>query len=751
LRGDGSKRSGSADLFSQALDAHRAGDLVRARRLYQALLRGQPDHIEALHLLCLLEHQRGRHLAALALVDRVLALRPGFPEALYNRGTILLALGRCTEALAGFDAALAIRADYPQAHHNRGLALAALNRFQEAAASHERALGVAPDFAEAHLGHGNALFALGRFADAVKSFDRALAITPLDPTAHNNRGNALKELGRHAAALASFDRALAIAPGYAEAHNNRGNVLKELGRSTAALASYDQAVAARPDYARAHYNRGNLLYEEGRLEEASAALQRALRLEPSFIEAHALIADLRARICDWSNREADAERLLDAVRNGTGGVPPFMLLSQRSTPADQLRCARQWGKGLAAAAADIFPHRPPTFSRKLRLGYLSADFRHHPLAYSTAEIFERHDRGRFEVFGYSYGPDDGSDLRHRLEQAFDRFVELRPVDVVNAARQIHRDGVDILVDLTGYTTHSRSRILARRPAPIQVSFLGYPGTMGVDFIDYIIADAHIVPADHRPFYSEKVVYLPHCHQPSDTTRPIAADGPSRAQCGLPPEGFVFCCFNASYKLGPIFFDIWMRLLRQVTGSVLWLLEPHPLAIAHLRREAATRGVASERLVFAPRLPTAAHLARHRLADLFLDTLPYNAGTTANDALWAGLPVLTCTGDTYVGRIAGSLLRAAGLGELVTETAADYETLALRLATDQHLLTELRGRLARNRWRTPLFDMARYTRDVEAGYLQMWEIWRAGEAPRPIHIAEPGSLDKFLDDREVHEK
>jgi predicted O-linked N-acetylglucosamine transferase (SPINDLY family) len=368
------------------------------------------------------------------------------------------------------------------------------------------------------------------------------------------------------------------------------------------------------------------------------------------------------------------------------------------------------------------------------LAYLSADFHDHPTAYLMAELFERHDRNKFEILGISSGPDRRSEMRSRLIAAFDRFVDVRRVSDLEAARLLRDAEVDIAIDLKGFTQNCRPNILAHRPAPIQVNYLGYPGTLGAEYIDYILADEFVIPGDHQIHYSEKVVYLPGCYQVNDTKRKIAERTPARAEVGLPEQGFVFCCFNNSFKLTPRIFDIWMRLLSRIDNSVLWLLQGSATAESNLRREAQARDIDPSRLIFAPRMKLEKHLARHRLADLFLDTLPYNAHTTASDALWTGLPVVTCAGTTFAGRVAGSLLQAVGLPELVTTTLEDYEALALRMATDQGLLRESKEKLARNRLTAPLFDSERFRVHIETAYTTMRDIHQRGEESKAFAVS-----------------
>jgi predicted O-linked N-acetylglucosamine transferase (SPINDLY family) len=530
-------------------------------------------------------------------------------------------------------------------------------------------------------------------------------------------------------AVAAYERALKIAPENAVIHNNLGSALREQRRPDDAVSSLRQALALKPDYARALYNLGEALAEQGELGEAIALFGRAAQqigsgtIDWFYARKHA---------CDWAGYgEAEATAREEA------GTQAFKLLTISSSPEEQLACARRMAARLAVPEPlMMLPCARQRPAGRIRLGYVSANFKPHADASLIPGLIEQHDRRDFEIIGYSAGPDDGSQIRARLSSAFDRFVDIFKTSNRDAARLVHDDNIDILIDLNGFTRDTRMAILAYRPAPIQVTYLGFPATTGADFIDYIIVDRFVVPKDQQPFFSERLVHLPDCYQCNDDNRAISERTPSRAECGLPEESFVFCCFNKASKLTPGFFDIWMRLLGAVPGSVLWLLDDNPWAKANLARETAARGVAPERIVFAPRVPPLDHLARHRLADLFLDTLPYNAHTTASDALWAGLPLVTCAGETFAGRVAGSLLRAIGLPELVTSSPAEYEALALRLACDGDLLAGLRARLARNKWTHPLFDTERFARNLEAAYRQMCETWRAGRPPLAFSASPP---------------
>jgi predicted O-linked N-acetylglucosamine transferase (SPINDLY family) len=476
----------------------------------------------------------------------------------------------------------------------------------------------------------------------------------------------------------------------------------------------------------------NALQDQTRLEEAILAYQRAVELKPDYLEAWGQLLHQRQHACEWNSFDADQQRLLEIARRSDGAVAPFIFLASPATAADQLHAARKWAAGFKSKnqKGSEIPHFDALATRPICLGYLSADFHQHATNYLMTELFERHDRSRFKVIGFSYGPDDKSAMRARVSRAFDRFVDIRSHSHAEAASSIRENRVDILIDLKGYTTHSRTEILACRPAPIQINYLGYPGTMGAEFIDYIIADRFVVPDDQQTFYSECLAYLPHCYQPNDTKRSISEHIPSRMACGLPEQGFVLCCFNNSYKITPTMFGVWMRLLTAVPGSVLWLLDANALARTNLRREAALRGVGPERLVFAPRMPLDEHLARHHHAELVLDTLPCNAHTTASDALWAGVPILTCAGSTFAGRVAGSLLRAVGLPELITTSLDEYETLATKLACEPMRLLSLRQKLNRHRQKAPLFNIAQFTNDIEAAYWSMWENYCFKQANSP---------------------
>ena len=482
--------------------------------------------------------------------------------------------------------------------------------------------------------------------------------------------------------------------------DNRGVALFTVGRFEDALASYDRALAIRPADAETLCHRGHALAFLGRYEEAISAWERVLAIEPGHPNALGSLAFYQLMVCNWKATERIATELARVLAAESMTVEPFTLLAYSVGAADLLRHTRRYVRSRMPAVTRFSSARARRSPEKMRVAYLSSSFNRHPTGWQIAELLELHDRARFEVVGISYGRDDGSDIRARLVKAFDQFHDVTLRSDRDVAQLLFDRQVDIAVDLKGHTEQARPWILAGRPAPVQVSYFGFTASMGVDFIDYVLADAVVLPFDQQEHYSEKIVHIPGCYWVNDCRRRVADEVPSRGAVGLPEDGFVFCCFNNSYKLTPQLFDVWTRLLQQVEGSVLWLLQTSELAMRNLRDEASARGIDPARLIFAPKMEISRHVARHRLADLFLDNLPVNAHTAASDALWVGLPVLTCLGHSFIGRVAASLLRAVGLPELVTTSLDEYEALALRLAQDPAQLRAIRQRLEANRLTHP---------------------------------------------------
>jgi predicted O-linked N-acetylglucosamine transferase (SPINDLY family) len=592
-----------------------------------------------------------------------------------------------------------------------------------------------PDHADALANRGTALSELGHLAEALQSFDRASKLRPKDASVLNNSGVVLQEARRLDEALLHYDRALAIDPSFAEALTNRGNLLRQLKRFDEALASYDRALAIKPDYASAIGSRANVLRELGRLGDALAGYNLALASDPSDANFFALRLSCKMTMCDWHGIGADFDGLAEMIDAGDKAFEPFTVVIAPVSAAHQMKSAATYVREKCPPNA-LLPKIQGGYGHdRIRLAYFSADFYNHATAHLIANLFERHSRDKFEVIAFSFGPPKRDAVRSRLEKAFDQFIDVEAVSDLGIALRARNLEIDIAVDLKGFTKDSRPGIFASRAAPVQVNYLGYPGTMGAEYIDYLIADRMLIPEDEKRHYSEKIVYLPHSYQVNDTSRVIADRSFTRGECGLPEQGFVFCCFNNSFKILPRVFETWMCLLKAVDGSVLWLLGDNPLAARNLRDEAQRQGVDPLRLVFAERMEAPAHLARHSVADLFLDTIPCNAHTTASDALWAGLPVITCLGETFAGRVAASLLNAVGLPQLIAPELGAYESLALDLAMNRHLLVSVRRALTANRLTSPLFDTECFTKKIESAYIAMWKRHSEGYAPEHLSISE----------------
>jgi protein O-GlcNAc transferase len=645
--------------------------------------------------------------------------------ALFRNAQKNHAEGKFSDALALYDTIIQEKPDLEEVHSNRGVVLRDLKRFDEALNSFNRAIEINQSVAEAHTNKGFALIELGKLTDALVSLDRAIQLDPNFPDAHNNRGVALRRMNRLSEALKSYDRAIALWPDYGEAWSNRGEVFATLQQFDLAIASFARALTFMPHHVDTLLNCATTLQQKGRFDAAAALLDKVVGIEPTH--KHLLFGMLYGALqhCDWPTLDALRSRVAIECSIGKSIVPPLALLGYLAEPQLLRLSSAKYLDDLLGPTS--FVHMRPAVSShdKIRIAYLSGDFHEHATAYLMADLFERHDRSQFEVYGISFGPDDGGEMRRRLLGAFDQFYDVEfssDAEVVDLIRGLE---VDIAIDLKGFTSGERPGIFTRHAAPIQVNYLGYPGTMAADCWDYIIADSTVLPHTEQPFYSEHIVHLACCYQANDPRRRVGAM-PSRASQGLSETGVVFCCFNGHWKITRPVFEIWMRLLNAVPGSVLWLLEGS--ADDKLRSEARARGVTADRLIFAPRVKQEAHLGRLGLADLVLDTLPYNAHTTASDALWTGVPIVTCRGKTFAGRVAASLLTAMEFPELITEDFDAYEALALKLARDNAYRKSLQQKLAANKHTASLFDADRFCRNIEKAFSTMIERTRRGDTP-----------------------
>ena len=688
--------------LARAVTLHREGSLADAAALYAEILETDSQHADSLHLLGVVETQLGRPLEGVRLIERSLSISRRQPLALANLGNALLALGRPAEALAHYARALELLPRHPQALFGSGNACCALGSFEEAAGFFERAVELAPGLVRAHLGRASALLALKSHGEAARCIERALELEPACAEAFAERGHLLADLGQLDASIGAYDRALELDPRLTTALLSRGIAYSLSARFAPAVASFKQLEAIDPRYP---YARGLCLHSQ-------------------------------LQIADWTDYHPAVGDVIERVQRNEPADFPFSFLAVCDAPALQLRCARQFAGLDLRRPSPLWSSEPYTHER-VRVAYVGADFLEHPTSYLLAGVLEKHDRDRFEVTALSLREDARSPMRHRIERAVERFIAPGACPDAQLARMIRALEIDIAVDLMGYTAEHRAGIFKYRAAPVQVSYLGYPGSTGGAEIDYIIADEFLIPEERRADYSEHIAYLPDCFQANDDGRLIDPVRPARGDMGLPDSAFVWCSMHSSYKLNPPLFDIWARLLRAVPGSVLWLIGREGVLEENLRREADARGVDPRRLIFARSLPYPKHLARLSLADLYLDTVPFNGGATTSDALWTGVPVLTCAGSSFAARMSGSLLHTVGLPELVTGSLEEYARKALELALTPERLRRIRDALARNARSSPLFCTDRFRRHLEAAYIEMAGRSRRGERAGTFKVLPEG--------------
>ncbi len=762
-----------------AVRFHQQGDLLKAGRLYREILDQYPDHADTLHLAGLLAQQQGDNQRAVELIARAVHLAKDNPFYHHDLGLAFLALGNAEKASACYRKALSIHPRYAEAHYNLGAVLQLENQFDRALDCYRQALAIQPDLWEAYSSIAIIRQARGEFESAAQSLRQAIEIRPRDAElwhrrgrmvengvnldeavkcyrqaleiepglaeVYNDMGLVLKQQGKFVEALASLQKAVEIDPACIEALNSLGNLHQDGGRLEAAAECYRKALALRPDFVEACNNLGVVYQGQGRSQEAVTCFRKAVEIKPDHPSAWRHLVHQLQKDCSWPDMAA-ASAVLDRLTRESldaGLRPaedPFLSLSRHMEPACNAAVARAWSTDIHRRMAAVktgfsFVDRRGGV-KPITIGYLSNNFHDHPLAHLLLGLFNLHDRSRFKINCYSCGKEDDSLYRQRIRRECDKFVDMRRLGHLEAARAIHDDGVDILVDLMGHTKGSRMEICALRPAPIQVRYLGLAGTTGADFFDYLLTDRIVTPQAQAPHYSENFAYLPHCYQVNDYRQTygdvIAVDDKSKTST----DPFIFCSFNQDYKIDPVMFDCWMQILRRVPNSVLWLMVRSPAAKNNLRNEAQSRRIDPDRLVFVERRSKSEHLARLSTADLALDTRVVNGAATTSDALWAGVPVITLKGSHFASRMSASILTAIGLPELIADSIEAYETLAVQVALAPDRLTALRRKLVRNRLTEPLFDTPRFVSNLELAFTRMWQTFQAGSQPHSFEVVEP---------------
>ena len=685
-------------LFLEGYDLLQSGKFLQAEDKLKQSLNLCPNRASTLTNLSVALLKSKKIDEAKSITENLIIIDPGNAEAYLNLGLINIFLKDIKSALKYFDKALNLKPDYAEGWSNKGIVLHALKRYDQAITCYDKALNLKPDYAEGW----------------------------------SNKGNVLNDLRRHDQAITCYNKALNLKPNYPEAWGNKGVTLYELKRYDQAITCYDKALNLNPDYAQGWSNKGNLLNDLKRYDQAIACYEKALSIKPDIDWVFGQMLHTKMQICNWNELDCNLIDLENRIEHGEKVTPPFALLSLIDSPQLQKKCAEIYANDACPVNPALGPIPKYPKKEKIRIGYYSADFRSHPVSMLLAELFELHNKDQFEIYAFSFGVDDKTQLRDRILRSFDQFIDVCDNSDQYIAELSRQLMIDIAVDLGGYTQNSRPGIFSYRAAPVQVSYLGYLGTLGSISMDYLLGDNTIFVADCETSYLESTTHLP-SYQVNDRKRVISNKQFTKKELDIPEEAFVFCCFNNNYKILPETFDSWMRILKATPGSVLFLFSTNPLAQANLLMEANLRDVDGCRIIFGNRLLPDEYLSRYQICDLFLDTFPYNAGTTASDALWAGLPIVTLMGESFASRVAGSLLNAIQLPELITGSRAEYESLAIDLATNPEKLGLIKQKLVKNRLSTPLFDTPLFAKYIESAYRQMYERHHLGLPPASIII------------------
>jgi predicted O-linked N-acetylglucosamine transferase (SPINDLY family) len=723
-------------LLQQAIQAFQSGNLDRADSILKRVLQADSKNLPALHILGLIRVSQKNHREAADLLGQAVRINPNDPSIRYNLAKALLDCGLNKESIPHHKCAVELDSNNSGAWFNYGVVLSNLGNSEEAIAAYDEAIKLNPTYDEALFYKGVALYKLERFDEALASYDKVLELNSNYHGSWYNKGLVLFALQRYEEAIAFYNQAIKLHPTYYEAFSNKAVSLLKLKpkRYEEALSYFDRALSLQPSYLEALIGKGLVLQELKQYEEALTCFDKALSLNPDFNWLHGDFLHTKMQICEWNEFVINGDdEILSKALDKKNAISPFPLLGMSDDAELQLHVARLYAQAKCPSNLSLGDIEKRPQQEKIRIGYFSADFHNHATGHLMAQLFELHDKNQFEIIGFSFGPAQDDEMRSRLIDAFDQFIEVGKKGDKDIAQLSRELSIDIAVDLKGFTHDSRPGIFSYRAAPIQVSYLGFPGTMGADFIDFIIADETLIPRHLQKNYSEKVVYLPNSYQVNDGKKVISDRKFLRQELGLPEGAFVFCCFNNCNKILPATFDAWMRILHSVDESVLWLLEDSPIASDNLKLEAEKRGISGHRMIFAKRVPLSEHLARHHQADLFIDTFPCNAHTTASDALWSGLPVLTLMGESFASRVGASLLHAVGLPELVTSSQTDYESLAIELAKDHLKLEAIKSKLVNNRLTYPLFNTPIFTHHLETAFIKMHENYLAGLPSEHIYV------------------
>jgi len=663
---------------------------------------------------------------AMDCYENAAAFDPPLADAYFNIALILHEQKKIKKAIVAYKKVIAINPDFYKAHNNLGMAFKELEQSESAMKSYEMAISINPSYDEAHNNLGSLLNDLGMPYEAVESYQKAIIINQGNADTHNHFAITLMQLGKLNESIESYKKAIAINPNYEEAHNNLGVALNRVGQFEEAIKSYKKALSIEPEYAEAYYNLGNVMRDLNQMDQAVSNYEYAINLKPGIDYNFGDLFHTKMYLCIWDNFFNDLEELIKKINDNEKVITPFALTSLIDNSQLQLKNSKAYAKKICSQSSTLSTIKNYSNHAKIRIGYFSADFREHPVSDLSAELYELHDRNQFEIYAFSFGPDTQDEMNLRIKAGVDKFYDVRMMsnkDIVILSRSLE---IDIAVDLGGFSANHRPEIFAMSLAPSQVGYLGFTYTMGTNFIDYIIADRTVIPKDKQIHYSEKIAYLPDCYMVNDTKITVSKKTVSKKDAGLPSDSFIFCCFNNYYKINPIVFGSWMKILSKVKGSILWIPEGNITAMNNLKKETERHGIDKNRLFFAPRLTLKEdHLNRLQLADLFIDTFPFNAHTTCSDALRVGLPVLTCIGESFTSRVASSLINSVNLPELITTSQEHYESLAIKLATDSKKLKVIKDKLKKNTATSSLYDAELLTKQIETVYLNIYNTSQKG--------------------------
>ena len=719
--------------FEKAISLFQKKDFEEAKIICEEILEVEPKNFDALHLYGIISFQTKNYNLSVELISKAVKVNSKNSEAFNNLGIAFKKLNKFDSALQSWNEAIKINPNFFEAYNNRGLIFVELKRLMEALDSWNKAIEINPNFAEAYNNQGNVLSKMKKFNEALTCYNKAIKINPNFAEAYNNRANILNEFKKFNEALQDCYKSITINPVNAKAYYNRAIVQKELKQLDKAIESSNLAIKYNPNYAEAYKNKGHIFVELKNYDEAVESFAQAFKINPKLDNLFGSLVHTKHCIIEWNSFDKDLKELAEKILKKNRVCTPFQSLMFFDSPELQNITAQTYVKEKFFDKNETFNVLGKIPDKKIRIGYYSADFRNHAMSFLLANLYELHDKSKFELIAFSFGPEKKDEMYNRIYAAFDQFIDVRAKSDDEIKKLSRELKIDIAIDLMAFTQYHRFGIFTKRCAPIQINYLGYPGTSGAKCFDYIIADKTLIPKKNQKYYSEKVIYMPDTYQVNDSTKKISDKVFTRENLGLPKEGFVFCCFNQNSKLNPEIFDIWMNLLKTINNSVLWILPQNETAAKNLQKEASMRNVNPERIIFAKRMNMPDHLARHKVADLFIDTFPYTAHTTASDALWAGLPVLTRIGESFASRVAASLLNAINLPEMVTYTKKEYENKAIELANNPSLLKEIKNKLNKNRHTKPLFNTKLFTNNLEMAYLKIYSKYIHNKKPDNIEI------------------